>query len=283
MNALKNSFFYIILFLLPKNLISCLMGKLVSIRFPARISARINQCFARHYNINLSEAGKPLAEYPCLQDFFIRQLKPGLRPISLEDNVVISPCDGMLSSAGRIERDLLIQAKGKLYSVHDLLDDPELAAHFYNGCYATLYLSPRDYHRFHVPMDGEIQKSIYLPGSLWPVNRWAVSNINNLFCQNERIISLIAHEASHLMLAHIAVGATMVGKIELDYGHMSNRPRAATKNIENKAYKVRRGETLGKFMFGSTIILLFQQGLLNSFAKTAPSQVKMGEILGKLA
>lgn len=286
MNTTKTSLFYIVLCLLPKNLISTLMGRLVSIRLPKAVSLLVNKTFARVFRIDLSEAEKPIEEYPCLQEFFIRRLKPGLRMVPMEKNVVVSPCDGTLSVAGPIADGQLIQAKGKLYSVRDLLDDDKLAARFADGLYATIYLSPRDYHRFHVPMDGEINDTIYIPGTLWPVNDWAVKNISNLFCQNERIVSLITDEANKHLLAHVAVGATMVGKIDLDYFHFSNKKNGQKQRIKHaggQPIKVKKGQELGKFMFGSTIVLLFEKGLIEGFRKEAPTYVKMGEVLGNFA
>jgi phosphatidylserine decarboxylase len=284
MTAIKNSLFYVLLFLLPKNLISCLMGHLVSIRLPGAISLRINRWFAQAFKIDLSEAEMHIEEYACLQDFFIRRLKPGLRPIPARNDVVISPCDGKLSKAGVLDDGQLIQSKGKLCTVLDLVEDTNLANRFHNGHYASLYLSPRDYHRFHAPMDGLIQETIFIPGSLWPVNGWAVENIKDLFCQNERIISLFAHPMSNLMLAHIAIGATMVGKIELDYCQFTNKDYAQRKSLKHReSIGIAKGQELGKFMFGSTIVLLFEEGLLKGFAKEAPTCIKMGEVLGNFA
>jgi phosphatidylserine decarboxylase len=234
----------------------------------------------------LDEAEKPIDDYPCLQDFFIRHLKPSIRPISLKKNVVICPCDGTLSVLARIENKRLIQAKGKYYNADEFLGDTFLASRFINGHYATIYLSPRDYHRFHVPIDGSIQKTIYIPGALWPVNNWAVDNIRNLFCQNERVITVIADARTNRLVAHVAVGATMVGCVNLEYCDLLHR-RMSQKSqgyhinhIDHDEISVTKGQELGQFMFGSTIILLFEAGLIDGFVKEAPASVKMGELLG---
>lgn len=280
MTNFKNTFFYSALFLLPKNLISNLMGRLVSIKLPRSWAIYINRAFARRVGINLNEAEKPIEEYKTLQDFFIRKLKPGLRPIAQEENAIISPCDGLLCEAGQIVDGRLISIKDQYYSLLKLLDSPTLAERFLGGYFATIYLSPRDYHRFHAPVSGDIKETIYIPGSLWPVNPWAVLNVKDLFCRNERIVSLIAPKNSDRLIAHIAVGATMVGKIKLDYCQVESNVRSSKRLIKHfERVQVKKGEELGRFMFGSTIILLFEPGLISGLEKKAPSVVKMGELL----
>lgn len=276
---------YVLLFLLPKNFISCLMGHLVSIRFPRFFAIAINRSFARLFSINLDEAVKPIEEYPSLQEFFIRRLKENVRPISAKENALVSPCDGMMGVSGVIDDGILLQAKGKYYSIRNLLVDEELAACFINGFYATLYLSPRDYHRFHMPIDGKIIKTIYIPGTLWPVNHWGVHTVKELFCQNERVISIVEHEKTGRLLAHIAVGATMVGKMHLNYCDIK-KPcfrRQKPRVILHAPVEIKKGCELGQFMFGSTIIVLCEQGLIDGFVKEAPTYVKMGETLGIFA
>lgn len=280
--SIKNSILYVLLYLLPKNCVSALMGRLVSIRLPRALAVTVNKLFARAFRIPVEEAEKPIHEYPCLQDFFVRRLKSGLRPIA-EGDVMISPCDGFLSVAAEITNDSLIQAKGKNYSLTDLFQHEELARKFSGGQYATIYLSPKDYHRFHVPLHGVIERTYYIPGNLWPVNRWAVDNVENLFCQNERVISLIRH-ANNKIMAHIAVGATMVGKIDLSYLKLDyTMPKNGQAYlIEHEPKPVVLGQELGKFMFGSTIILVMEQGLLVDAGTKNFGNVKMGELLGRL-
>lgn len=260
------------------------MGKIVSLNLNRYWANLINKTFAKVYKVDLKEAEKPINEYACLQDFFIRRLKPGLRPMPLEKNVVVSPCDGTLSLMGKIEHQQLLQVKGKRYSVKDLLGHTEIAQYFLSGHYVTLYLSPRDYHRFHVPMDGVIEETIYIPGTLWPVNHWGIHHIKDLFCQNERVISVIRHLPTRLKLAHIAIGATMVGKIELAYCQLhAEQKKKVPVRIMHEPMPVEKGQELGQFMFGSTIILLLESGLIDGFVKETPASVKMGEILGYFA
>lgn len=254
----------------------------MSIRLPRRLAVAVNKLFAQGFKISLEETEKPIQEYPCLQDFFVRRLKPGLRPLA-EGKVMISPCDGFLSIAQEITNSTLIQAKGKNYSLTDLFQHEELVTTFCGGQYATIYLSPRDYHRFHAPVHGVLERTYYLPGNLWPVNRWAVENVERLFCQNERVISIIRC-GNNKLLAHIAVGATMVGKIDLAYTSLDysvpkiGRPHC----VEHEPIQVVVGQELGKFMFGSTIILVMEQGLLAEACIKNFGNVKMGEMLGRL-
>lgn len=270
--------FYLFMYLLPKNLLSTLVGKLVSYSKPGWLIKRSVIIFAKIFKINSEEAEKPLKEYQNIQEFFARKLKNNARIIDEENNILISPCDGYISQLGKINNQTLIQAKGKNYTLLALLKNKDLAAEFTNGYYCTIYLSPKDYHRFHMPLTGNIYKTIYYPGCLWPVNSWSVNNVNELFCQNERTVSLIKSESNH-SLAFIAVAATMVGKISLTYTQIQDRK--AHKFIEqtHKNICLPKGEELGKFMFGSTIILLFNKNMMNKFAKNQGEVVKMGEKL----
>lgn len=284
MSRLRTWFYYSLLFVMPKNYLSYCIGKLVSLRWNPRFALYINRQFAKIFSINLDEAEKPLDHYANLQEFFIRRLKPGLRPINMHSDVMVSPCDGFLSISGQLNDGKLIQAKGKNYLARDLVKDPQLAAYTEHAHYATIYLSPRDYHRFHVPLTGEIIRTIYVPGSLWPVNRWAVDNVADLFTINERMISVIKCATTGKHLMHVAVGATVVGKIELDYVQMptSIDRSAPFIDIAHNPVAVKKGDDLGKFMFGSTIVLVAQAGLLDHFIKDEPGMMKMGEALGRL-
>lgn len=285
MEFFKGSIWYLILYLVPKNLVSMLMGKLVSIEWPPKFNEAIIKAFVKIFKINLKEAERPLKHYKSLQEFFVRKLKPNLRPIDQEGEVIVSPCDGMMSQAGIIENGLIMQVKGKFYSIEDLLGSNELMQKFEGGYYCTIYLSPKDYHRFHSPVDGEIIETRYLPGSLWPVNNWAVNNVDNLFCLNERIISIISERNTSKHLAYIPVGATMVGKIRLEYCDLETNKEVKCSiinhEIDERIY-VAKGQELGKFMFGSTVVMLMEKGLSKGFINCSPNKVMMGEALAKL-
>lgn len=284
MNHKKESFWYSCLYWLPKNMLSHCAGYLVGIRLPRFLAIAINSWFARFFAINLEESEKPLDHYPSLQEFFIRRLKPGARPIA-QGNVIVSPCDGLVCQIGSINEGSLIQAKGKYYSLKDLVLDEQLENKFYDGHFITIYLSPKDYHRFHAPISAVVQKTIHVPGALWPVNQWAVHNVEQLFCKNERMITFMTHEKNNLHMAHIAVGAYMVGKIELEYLKWEQNKHMKTKNyfIEHQGIMLEAGQEMGRFMFGSTIVLLMERGLVADWAVKNSSFIKMGECLARIA
>lgn len=286
MKKTRKSFLYALLYIVPKNWLSCFVGYLVSIYLPHFLNKIVINLFIKLCKIDVNEADKSVDEYPSLQEFFIRRLKPSVRPIAKEKNIIISPCDGTLSIAHKIENNSLIQAKGKSYSIDKLVNNKELGTRFMSGYQATLYLSPRDYHRFHAPVDGEIIETVYIPGSLWPVNKWAVNNVENLFCENERVITLIKEEASGKLLAQIAIGATLVGKIHLnycDFSHDKKNHLRISQKIHHGIVNIKKGQELGRFMFGSTIILLLEPGFTEGFTLPFKRSVKMGETLGTVA
>ncbi|MEO1337641.1 MAG: archaetidylserine decarboxylase [Myxococcota bacterium] len=193
----------------PRRSVSRLSGRLASMR--ARMAVRQ---FAARFDIDLDEAEKPIEAYDSVLDLFTRRLRAGARPVDARDDVVVSPTDGALAEHGRIDGDTLVQAKGRTYSLTALLAEQTDA--FKGGSYATLYLSPRDYHRVHSPVDGEITGFTHVPGDLFPVNQASVSTIDGLYARNERVITHIA--SSHFgRVAVVKVGATNVGRITLTH------------------------------------------------------------------
>jgi phosphatidylserine decarboxylase len=280
--SFKHSFFYVLLWLLPKNCFSRFLGNLVTLKLPKKCAYFINKSFVRIFGLNMHEAEKNLEDYSCLQDLFTRRLAAHLRPIKSSPDIIVSPCDGFISESGVINNGHLIQIKGKLYSLADLLGSKKYLEQFEGGYFATIYLSPRDYHRFHIPISGHIRETTYIPGTLWPVNEWAVSRIKNLFIQNERIITLLRPQQSTKILAHVAVGACVVGKIKMAYCSLESNSKTEATHESHNLY-VERGQDLGVFMFGSTIILLFEAGLVSEHFFNAPRAIKMGEPLARLA
>lgn len=249
-------------------------------RAQSNASKRAIKAFASRYNVAVEEAEKELSEYTSLLDFFTRRLKPGLRPLDPDPNVVLSPVDGVLDVFGPITEGRLIQAKGREYTLSALLASEEDAKHFEGGSFATLYLSPRDYHRVHSPATGMITGSTYLPGALFPVNPNAVANVDSLFARNERQITHLRSERFG-RIEYIMVGATCVGHIKMVYD-----PNIATNcggnEIIRKDYvppiPIERGAELGVFELGSTVILILEKGV----EITAPrGPVKMGTALGR--
>ncbi len=280
---IKPSIIYLLFWLLPKNSISMLMGRLVSIQFPKKINLVIIKTFAKLARANVQEAEYPLEFYPSLQDFFIRKLRPEARPLAKGGNLVLSPCDGTIGEFGPIlEGGRLRQIKGQEYSLKKLLADEALSKKFFGGHFITIYLAPKDYHRFHAPLDATIFKTYHVPGQLWPVNNWGIKNVSELFCINERIISLMKHGDG--TLAYIPVGATMVGKIKLNYSFLESNIGKEPQMMDPKESNllVKAGDELGKFMFGSTIVLLFSPHMIKKLTITPGQSIKMGMILGEL-
>ena len=284
MNKLKNSILYFLLLILPKNALSCLVGGLVGIELPKAIATWVNKTFAKLAGVDLSESEKTIEEYPTLQAFFTRRLKPNSRPLSSDLDCIISPADGFITMAGPIEHTTLIQAKGRYYDLRSLLANYSVFKRFVGGHYATIYLSPKDYHRFHAPLSGTVEETIYVPGALWPVNRWSVENVKELFCENERFITIIRDNGLERSLAHIAVGACMVGRIDLFYDALSNSVHGREKfSRDYQTIEIERGQELGQFMFGSTIILLFEPGLIEELCISAPCEIKMGQAIARFS
>ncbi|MBO8164764.1 MAG: phosphatidylserine decarboxylase [Brevibacillus sp.] len=243
---------------LPQNAMSRTMGKITASRF-SRLAIRR---YVQHYKIDVSSIEKPLHEYRTLKEFFTRRLKPGARPIAPGPEVVVSPVDGTVSQMGDIQRDTLIQAKGKLFNLVDLLgDDTRMASRFQGGTFITIYLSPRDYHRIHMPVDGNLERYTYLPGRLYPVNQVGVEHVDQLFTRNERLITYIRSKTAGCV-ALIKVGALFVGSVRVTYCKAkTNVPRGkqVTEPIAAAPF-YEKGEELGWFEFGSTVILLFEKG-----------------------
>ncbi|MBE2894780.1 archaetidylserine decarboxylase [Spirabiliibacterium falconis] len=241
--------------------------------------------FAWHYNINWQEAEKSRpSDYASFNDFFIRRLKADARPIDGRD-VAVFPADGHISELGRIEQGQLLQAKGHSFSLSDLLaGDDSMLPHFEQGQFTTVYLSPRDYHRVHMPVSGTLRKMVYVPGALFSVNPFLSEHIPHLFARNERVICYF--ETDFGPMVQILVGATITASISTTWAGVINPPR--TKEIQTWEYpqegesavKLAKGEEMGAFRLGSTVITLFSQdaiALLPHF--TSGSAVQMGQAM----
>ncbi len=268
--------------LLPKSALSSLVGGASRARAPAAMHRWAMRAFARRYGVLLEEAEHGLEGYSTFAEFFSRRLKRGLRPIDARENVVVSPVDGAVSQIGYAAGDQCIQAKGIHYSLEALLGSDEAAARFKDGPFATLYLAPRDYHRIHAPLPGRIERYAYIPGQFWPVNARSVRSRQALFCLNERLITFLSTPAGPCAVAK--VGATCVGRIRASYGEVfthSGKPGEVHRFKEPIA--VSKGDELGAFETGSTVILLFQQGRVRwDDALVEGSTVRMGERIGVL-
>jgi phosphatidylserine decarboxylase len=267
---------------LPKNALSRLVGGLTRARAPLPVRTTVMRAFAARYGIDLSECGE-LTAFDTFGEFFARPLRPGCRPIAPGDEVVVSPVDGAVSQAAVTQHGRLVQAKGLDYTLEALLADPGLAARFRGGAFATLYLSPRDYHRIHFPLPGRITGYRYVPGRLWPVNRASVRGVPGLFTVNERLATVL--ETPLGACAVVAVGATIVGRIRAYYDPsipVSNLPRARPVARDyTTPIPIEKGQELGAFEMGSTVILLFEPGRVALASALVPeARVRMGEPIG---
>lgn len=266
--------------ILPRKLISHWAGILMHIRLPRPLSTWSIEVFAKMYNINLQEAEKTINEYTCIGDFFTRHLKAGARPIG--EGVIVHPADSVIVEIGSITEGKCFQAKGRSFSVENLLQDSTWAQNFKNGMYVVYYLCPTDYHRVHSPMDAEVFQTDYHPGHLWPVNLWARENVENLFAVNERVVLRMQSRLGPA--AMVFVGATNVGKIQLSFdaeivGNACHSPRPLQKKYSSKV-SLQKGQEAGLFSMGSTIVMLYnkevalQRGDWEVFQN---QKVKMGE------
>lgn len=268
--------------LLPRNALSRAVGKVARSRVPAPLRLAAMRAFAARYRVDLSECDS-LRTFRTFGEFFARPLRPGLRPIAPGDDVLVSPVDAVISQVGRAVDGRLVQAKGLDYEVAALVADAGLAHLFRGGPFATLYLSPRDYHRIHSPLGGRIRGYRYVPGQLWPVNPASVRGIPGLFTVNERLVTIL--ETPLGACALVAVGATVVGRIRAFYDPsvpVSNLPRARPVARDYSApIPVEKGQELGAFEMGSTVILLCQAGRVELRADLAAgARVRVGEAIG---
>jgi phosphatidylserine decarboxylase len=251
-----------LLYLLPRNALSRLVGWLVNQKLPQPLRQHSIKTFAQIYKINLQEAELELSEYESIGHFFTRKLKASARP--LVESPLVHPADSVISQASEIHDGKCIQAKGKTYSVSDLVSSTEALKIFKDGLFITYYLCPTDYHRVHSPVDGEIISVTHIPGTLWPVNQWSVNNIDQLFCINERVVVNIKSRLGQIVV--VFVGATNVGKISLAFDPtiISNQGHS---HIRNKNYDtplaIQRGQELGTFHMGSTVVLLLPSTIKN--------------------
>ena len=249
---------------LPKNDLSHAVGRIVHTPIPGVIGRKSVELFARYYNINLDEAEHKIEMYPSIGALFTRKLRPGVRPLG--EGKVVHPADAVITEAGPINQNALIQAKGKSYSVQGLLGGGPYQENFDGGDFATYYLCPTDYHRVHSPVDGKIIWSNHIPGALWPVNDWSTDKIPNLFNVNERIVTVI-ETGDRKLVALVMVAATNVGNMTMSYdNHISSKTRRGDRQPQPKNYEpgvsIRRGDEIGIFHMGSTVVMLYAAGVL---------------------
>ncbi len=249
------------LYPLPHHAVSRLIHRLTRVR-AAWFRKPLTRLFIRHFGVDMSEAMTPDAgAFPDFNSFFTRPLKPDARPMPAEDHAVCAPADGALSAMGRIDDDSLIQAKGQHYSLTDLLGGvPDRAAPFRHGSFATIYLSPRDYHRVHMPITGSLREMVHVPGRLFSVGRHTVRSVPALFARNERVACLF--DTAVGPMAMVLVGAINVASIETVWAGEVTPPRGRrvrSWRYDEQPPRLERGAEMGRFNMGSTVIVLFPQ------------------------
>ncbi len=270
--------------LLPKNTVSRAVGAASEISLPKGLQGFVNSTFANLAGIDLSESERPPSDYRSVNAFFTRKLKDGARDIDAERvGDLVSPADGRVSHFGRITRDTLVQAKGRDYRLVDLVDSGADADRFREGHYITVYLSPRDYHRVHSPAGGAIERISYIPGHLFPVNPFAVENVDELFAVNERLITYVSNRDLG-EVAVIMVGATCVGRMSLTFNDLvtNSKFRRREEIALDEAVDVSAGEEIGAFNLGSTVILLIENADFAFDESLVPGEpIRMGTRLGR--
>jgi phosphatidylserine decarboxylase len=269
-------------YLLPKQALTVLAGRVAGAQ-GGRFTSRLIRWFVQRYDVNMEEALNPdMASYPSFNEFFTRALCEGARPLADAD--FICPVDGAISQFGTIEHDQIFQAKGHRYSTTALVGgDSALAARFEHGSFATLYLSPRDYHRIHMPCDGRLMRMIYVPGALFSVNPTTARGVPGLFARNERVVCVF--ESAHGPFVLTLVGATIVGSMATVWHGVVNPPRSQTVRewrYDDQEIVLKKGEEMGRFLLGSTVVMLFPRGVLEFNPEwTATRAIRMGEAMGR--
>ncbi|ANY18841.1 Phosphatidylserine decarboxylase proenzyme [Tsuneonella dongtanensis] len=263
----------------PQHALSKLAGRFADSRVPAIRDPLIHR-FAAAYGVDMDEAERPLGQYETFNDFFTRALKPGARPLADAATHVLSPADGAVSQIGRIAGGRVVQAKGRDYSVAELLGgNTEDAARFEGGRFATIYLSPKDYHRVHMPAAGALWQTIYVPGDLFSVNGVTAEGVDRLFARNERLVCLFDGEIGRF--ASVMVGAMIVAGIATVWGGRV-KPHGREVIGENFADGPRfeAGDEMGRFFLGSTVVLLFEPGRIEWLEELGPGSVlRMGQAI----
>lgn len=267
-------------YLLPKQALTAMAGAAARLQ-GGDVTTSVIRWFIQRYGVNMAEAAQPdPATYASFNDFFTRALKDGARPLASAD--LLCPVDGAISQMGPIEGDQIFQAKGHQYSTTALVGgDTALAAHFQGGHFATLYLSPKDYHRIHMPQAGRLLRMIHVPGDLFSVNPATARGVPGLFARNERVVCVFDGEHGPWVL--VLVGATIVGSMATVWHGVVNPPRPGTLrewSYAQEPIELAQGAEMGRFLLGSTVVMLFPRGPLQFNPRWQPGgAIRMGEAM----
>jgi phosphatidylserine decarboxylase len=267
-------------YLLPKQALTALAGRIAGAE-AGDWTTRLIRWFVGRYGVNMAEAAEPdIAQYPSFNAFFTRALKPGARPLA--DAPWLCPVDGAISQIGPLDGERLVQAKGHHYTATALVGgDVTLAREFHGGHFATLYLSPRDYHRIHMPAAGRLRRMIHVPGELFSVNPTTARGVPGLFARNERVVCVFDGDTAPFVM--VLVGATIVGSMATTWHGVVNPPRPGQLREWNYApgdVSLSRGDEMGRFLLGSTVVMLFPPGPLSFNGGWEPGgAIRMGEAM----
>lgn len=249
-------------YFMPKKIISRLVGILAAANM-GKATQLLIKLFIKCYKVDMSEAKvQDISKFETFNDFFSRELKRGARPVTQAEDILCLPVDGKISQLGKIYHDAMIQAKGHYYSLNSLLGGNEDdSKDFLSGDFATIYLSPKDYHRVHMPFDGKLEKMIFVPGDLFSVNPLTAKNVDNLFSRNERVVCFFNNEKIG-RFAVVLVGATIVASIATVFGGIiapDSKNKIKVYDYTNDNIRLDKGAELGRFMLGSTVICVFEK------------------------
>nr|WP_187364308.1 archaetidylserine decarboxylase [Massilia genomosp. 1] len=270
-------------YLLPKQGLTRFAGRVASHQ-GGQYTTTLIRWFVGKYGVNMEEAANPdIASYASFNEFFTRPLRPGARPLAKAD--FVCPVDGAISQFGAIDDDQIFQAKGHKFSTTALVGgDATLAAQFQHGSFANLYLSPKDYHRLHMPCEGRLTRMIYVPGALFSVNPTTARGIPGLFARNERVVCVF-NSKEHGAFVLVLVGATIVGSMATTWHGLVNPPRPGEVKewrYDDKNIVLKKGDEMGRFLLGSTIVMLFKKDTIAFNPEWAPERpVRLGEAMGE--
>ena len=274
-------------YITPQLGVSNLAGRLADNDRSPALKNRVIKWFIGRYGVDMSEAAEPNPEaYATFNDFFTRELKPGIRPLADGEKTLVSPVDGAISQRGQVTGDRIFQAKGQSFSLSELLGGEEATtAPFADGEFSTIYLSPKDYHRIHMPMAGTLRQMIHVPGKLFSVNPVTAENVPNLFARNERVVCIFDTASGPMAL--VLVGAMIVGSVETRWAGVvvpGSRQVTSTLYEGEQAISFDKGEEMGRFRLGSTVIMVMPKGSVSwNSDQVAGKTVRMGEAFGALA